>query len=165
MFITSLPNTLVAGLLGNKVDDEDHDESDDGFEHARCGREGVVCLLDTDTVHIRIDDIGYVINQCGIQHEDLVEACVYDVVAVEDQHDNNRRGNRRQRDVDHLLPLACTVNLGCFVKLRVNTGQRREVNNRAPAHRLIDVGDNQHRDEERLVGKHLQVLARDALDG
>ena len=40
-------------------------------------REGVVCLLDTDTVHIRIDDIGYVINQCGIQHEDLVLSLIH----------------------------------------------------------------------------------------
>ena len=57
-----------------------------------------------------------------------------------------------------------TRKFGLLLKLRVNTGQRREVNNRAPTHRLIDVGDNQHRDEERLVGKHLQVLARDALE-
>ena len=126
--------------------------------------ERVVRSLDTDSVHVGVDDVGHAVDQRGVKHEDLVEARVHDVVAAEDQHDNNRRGDGRQRDVEQLLPLARAVDLRRLIQLRVNAGQRRKVDDRAPAGALVDVGDDQHRDEVTGVGEHLHVLARDGID-
>ena len=93
LFITPLPNAFVAGLLGNCVNDQNHDQRNDGLEHIGCGGEGVVSLLDTDSVNVCIDDVCDIVNQCGVQHEDLVETGVNDVVAGEDKLNDDADGN------------------------------------------------------------------------
>lgn len=75
----------------------------------------------------------------GIQHEYLVEARVQDIAAVHDEADHDGRDDGGQGDVQHLLPLAGSVDGGRLVQLRVDAADGREVEDRTPAHALIDV--------------------------
>ena len=61
-FLSLLEQTFVAGSLGNLVDEQNHDQCDNRFEHAGCCREGIIIVDNTHTVYIGINDIRYVVN-------------------------------------------------------------------------------------------------------
>ena len=63
----------------------------------------------------------------------------HDVADIEQKHNDDGRRDSRKGNVPELPPFACTVNLGGFIQLFVNSGECRQVNDGAPPDLLPDL--------------------------
>ena len=87
MIVSSLPQTAAIDLLADLVCDHDQCEADKAVEHANRRTIAELCINQTFTVNIGVDDIGGIIN-CGVvqQHNALITD-IEDLTHLQNQHD------------------------------------------------------------------------------
>ena len=140
-----------------------HQHDDHKVDHVQAQPDGgsvrILRLVrgDAHVVHIDAQDIrgGHV--SAGLQQQRLVRIGGKQRSAVQDQHHHRDRNQVRNVDVPDFVPSGRPVNGGRLIQLRIDTGQRRDIQDRIPSSVLPDFRSDEQRTEP--AGFHDEVDA------
>ena len=96
-FLRSLENSITRVFVCHPVREHDHNQADNGFEQSDRRTEAVLPIQDRGTVHERIDDIAFIVNERIVEVEDLIEAAVQNIA------ERQRAYNDRNPDMIALI--------------------------------------------------------------
>ena len=95
----------------------------------------------------------------AIKQNDLFITDAKQAADSHNQHNNNGRGNTGQGNVPGLFPAAGAVNNGRFIQLLINTGERRQIHNTAPADALPNICPYQHMPKGLIAAHIVHIFA------
>lgn len=142
-----LENPVPGEFVSKTVRDDNQNEADHRFKQIDRRTEAELAAEQAFPIDERVDNVALLIDEWIIQVEHLVEVRVQYIAKCQRRHDNRNRDERRDRYMQRLLPSAGTVNLGCFVQCRIDTGKRSEENDRIEAEFLPHVADDNREPE------------------
>ena len=150
----------VIQLGGDLVGAHHQDKGNNGFEQADGGTVGVHALGQTVAVGVGVQHVGIVQNGVVAHQQLLLEAGGEDAADGQDQQDGDRGPDRGQGDMPDALDPAGAVDGRRFVKLLVDTGNGRQIDDRVISHTLPGIGDGNNPPEIGAVLEEQDAFVR-----
>ena len=123
----SSENRIISKFIRKGIGNNNQDKTYHGFEQASGSCKGELQFCQSDSVNPGIQNVHGGIYHWIISIKDLIETSVQDVPQCEHGQQNDGCGKRRKRNVNCLLPTSRTVNGGSFIKCRIDSCQRSQI--------------------------------------
>lgn len=122
------------GLRNDPIGDNQQNHADDGLQQSDGRSVTPVSAIDKGKpVNISTDHICNRIHRCRIKIEYLIEgSAVHKTSHRQNQHYADGASNAWPGNIRYFLKAVCAIDLGCLIKLRIDSGQRRQIDDGIP---------------------------------